>query len=87
MQIIRTRGPLQTLGLPLFGKDAAKSSGCPYRVLAGVPVIENSVVLVAPQANEFVWVSEVCGGDLLDSVNHFGEVPQVEHVVTLGRRG
>ena len=63
----------------------------PYRVLAGVwkylPVIENSVVLVAPQANEFVWVSEVCGGDLLDSVNHFGEVPQVEHVVTLGRRG
>ena len=65
-----------------------------YRVLAGVwkyttyvPVIENSVVLVAPQANEFVWVSEVCGGDLLDSVNHFGEVPQVEHVVTLGRRG
>ena len=59
----------------------------PYRVLAGVPVIENSVVLVAPQANEFVWVSEVCGGDLLYSVNHFGEVPQVEHVVTLGRRG
>ena len=63
----------------------------PYRVYAGVwkylPVIENSVVLVAPQANEFVWVSEVCGGDLLDSVNHFGEVPQVEHVVTLGRRG
>ena len=62
-----------------------------YGVLAGVwkylPVIENSVVLVAPQANEFVWVSEVCGGDLLDSVNHFGEVPQVEHVVTLGRRG
>ena len=52
-----------------------------------LPVIENPVVLVAPESNELVWVSEMCGGDLLDSVDHFGEVPQVEHVVTLGRSG